>query len=347
MSLDQYSTTPASNDLLNYFQTGMRPSAVKTAGWDIMADMAQLWNALPTGGGSANAQTVANPRPFASLTTGLTCIYLPNFVNTGAATFAPDGLTAKNIFAGGVALAGFELQKTTPAWLKYDGTQWNLLNPCMRRYGVASGTNAITVTIPEGPPGMGNGFDCRIKVANTITGSPTLSINGGGAVTIYYSDGVTPLAAGALIAGRVYNIINDITTGGYVCTNPSRVTGSFTLTISNSYLTLQQTGTINYAIQPDGKTVWVRNTANIQGTSNSTTMIGTGVPTLILPVTTTSGAHRPMYLGKDSGSAFFGAFDTGTSGSWTFFGNSTLTTGAFTGSGTKGVSFFESSFTLD
>lgn len=129
MSIDQYSTTPSSNDLTNYFKTGMRPSQVKNAGWDVMADLASYSVSLPAAGGSANALTVANGRPFGSLVAGLLQILNPAAANTGPATFAPDGLTAAPIFANGAALAGGELQSALPALLKYDGSQWNLLNP--------------------------------------------------------------------------------------------------------------------------------------------------------------------------------------------------------------------------
>lgn len=129
MSIDQYSTTPSSNDLTNYFKTGMKPSQVKDAGWDIMADLASYSVSLPAASGSANALTVANGRPFGALVPGLLQILNPTAANTGPATFAPDGLTAANIYANGAALAGGELQANVPASLKYDGTQWNLLNP--------------------------------------------------------------------------------------------------------------------------------------------------------------------------------------------------------------------------
>lgn len=131
MSIDQYSTMPVSNDLTNYFKTGMRPSAVKTAGWDIMADLASYIVSLPTAGGTVNALTVTNGRPFGSLpgSGGLLQLLNPAGANTGPATLAPDALAAKSIFAGGMALAGGELQPGVPALLKWDGTQWNLLNP--------------------------------------------------------------------------------------------------------------------------------------------------------------------------------------------------------------------------
>jgi hypothetical protein len=129
MSIDQYSTTPANNDLTNYFKTGMRPSAVKNAGWDIMADLAGYMVSLPTAGGTATAFTVSNGRPFGALVPGLLQILNPASANTGPATLAPDGLSAEAISANGAKLAGGEMQPGVPASLKYDGTQWNLLNP--------------------------------------------------------------------------------------------------------------------------------------------------------------------------------------------------------------------------
>ena len=137
MSIDQYSITPANNDLSNYFKTGMRPSAVKNAGWDIMADLASYVVSLPTAGGTASALAVSNGRPIGALVPGLLQILNPATVNTGPATFAPDGLAAEAIVANGAVLAGGEMQPGVPVFLQYDGTQWNLLNPA------APGRNAF------------------------------------------------------------------------------------------------------------------------------------------------------------------------------------------------------------
>ena len=136
MSIDQYSITPANNDLTNYFKTGMRPSAVKNAGWDIMADLASYVVSLPTAGGTATALTASNGRPFGALVPGLLQILNPASANTGPATFAPDGLAAAAIFANGAALAGGELQPGVPVFLQFDGTRWNLLNPAQPGHNV-------------------------------------------------------------------------------------------------------------------------------------------------------------------------------------------------------------------
>lgn len=336
MALNLWSTTPSSNDMANYFQTGMRPSAVKTAGWDIMADMAQLWNAFPAGAGTANAQTLANPRPFTTLTNGLTVIYNPSLANTAAATFAPDGLTAKNIFADGAALVGGELQPGIPAILKYDGTQWNLLNPYFSGYGAASGTNTITATVGKAAAYF-NGMTVSLKMANTTTGSATLNLNSIGAVNLYYADGVTQLAAGALIQNLIYQFTYDSSlnsgSGGFICNEPSRVTVSFTGTLATG-LTTTPTGTVNAAIDTTGKHIdtWVPSA--ITGTSNAAGMTLTGVPNSLVTATSkrivialednTANTTIPFYL------------TTGTANTWTFGGNLAGNAG-FTTSGTKGI----------
>lgn len=192
MSIDQYSQTPASNDLANYFQTGMAPSKVKNAGWDIMADLAQQIASLPTSAGSANAQTVTNTRQIGALFPGLRARFVPGFTNTGAMTFAPDGLSAKNVFANGVATIAGMVVSGFPADMVYDGTQWNLFNP-------------------------------------------------------------------------------------------QRSTGSFTITLTG--MTGATTGAIGYAVGNDGKGVDIWCAANIFGTSNATTMTGTGVPAVLQATT--------------------------------------------------------------
>lgn len=252
MSIDQYSQTPASNDLANYFQTGMAPSKVKNAGWDIMADLAQQIASLPTSAGSANAQTVTNTRQIGALFTGLRARFVPGFTNTGAMTFAPDGLAAKNVFANGVAAIAGMVISGVPADMVYDGTQWNLLNP-------------------------------------------------------------------------------------------QRSTGSFTITLTG--MTAGTTGTVNYAIGQDGKTVFVWITAIIEGTSNATTMTGTGVPAIL-----SAGHDRiiPTYV-IDSGAGVGGAVQGFTGTTWTFTKGTGFNGGGFTNAGTKGIvtGNLSVSYTLD
>lgn len=356
MSWDQYSETPASNYITGYFLTGMAPSSVKVAGSDIMADLASRFAAMHTATGTANAQVVTQTRQWASLVNGLELVFLPVAANTGATTLAVDGLAAKNIFVNGAACVGGELKVGVPAWVKYDGTQFNLLIPYLaspNNYWADTGSvNALAIAAPIGAYANGQSF--LVKVANTTTNStPTINVNSLGAKNLYYPDGTTQILAGALILNNIYRMTYDSSlnaaAGGVIVESPSRITGSFTLTISNSYLTIQQTGTIQYSLGNDGKTIIARNTSVILGTSNATTMIGTGVPSILAPVTSTSGAHRPFYLGEDNSTLFVGFLDVGqaTPGSWQFFGNTTLSTGGFTNTGTKGIADFEFTFNKD
>lgn len=181
MSFDQYSETPASNYITGYFLTGMAPSSVKVAGSDIMADLASRFAAMHTTGGTATAYTVTQTRQFGSLVNGLEIIVLPNATNTGAATFAPDGLTAKNVFANGVAAIAGMIVQNVPAYLKYDGTQWNLLNP-QKAKGSATltyvgGTTSPTVTANYNF----DGYNCSFVVPGGLSAtsnSTFFSVNG-------------------------------------------------------------------------------------------------------------------------------------------------------------------------
>lgn len=246
MSIDQYSQTPASNDLANYFQTGMAPSKVKNAGWDIMADLAQQIASLPTSAGSANAQTVTNTRQIGALFTGLRARFVPGFTNTGAMTFAPDGLSAKNVFANGVAAIAGMVVSGVPADMVYDGTQWNLINP-------------------------------------------------------------------------------------------QRSTGSFTITLTG--MSSGGTGTVNYAILQDGKTILIAINSAITGNSNATTMTGTGIPSTLA---TASGSSRVTLLGVDNGinnTLNVSGLNTTT---WTFTYSPSIS--AFTASGSKGINGSSSTY---
>lgn len=143
MSLDKYSQTPASNDLPGYGNTGMPPSLVKNAFWDVMADLCQVVGSgsLPTSGGTANAQTITNTRQVAAWFPGMWVCWIPNATNTAAMTIAPDGLAATNVFANGVAALAGMVVLGVPAIGRYDGTQVNLINP---QRSTASFTGTLT-----------------------------------------------------------------------------------------------------------------------------------------------------------------------------------------------------------
>jgi len=93
--------------------------------------------------GTANAQVFATLVPTGlALTAGVMALVTPSFTNTGALQINLNGTGLKNVFvqtvAGSQACAGGEMVNAVPALLEYDGTQWQLLNPC-----AAAGANGF------------------------------------------------------------------------------------------------------------------------------------------------------------------------------------------------------------
>ncbi len=72
-------------------------------------------------------------------------------------------------------------------------------------YGIATGTNALTVTLPNAPTILKEGFTLRFKNTTENTGAVTLNVNGLGAKSILKNGG-TALSASNLKAGGIYTI---------------------------------------------------------------------------------------------------------------------------------------------
>jgi len=306
------------------------------------------FNTLPTAAGTANAQTVTNTVALTALTNGLDQWFLPVAANTGATTVNVDSLGAKNIFYNSKALVGAELQIGVPAHLKYDGTQWNLQHsakaPALDYYADSGSVNALTITAAMAQTAYADGMRFKVKVKNTTTSSSTLNVNSIGAINTYYSDGTTSIAAGALIANNTYTFTYDsslnASAGGFIVSEPSRVTGSFTITLTG--MTAGTTGTVNYAIEPSGKLVNIWVASAITGTSNATTMTGTGIPAALSATTN----HRTMYFPVEDNTLILAVFANGiNSTTWTFA--TTIGGAGFTSSGTKGLPITSFSYSLD
>lgn len=77
--------------------------------------------------GSSNAYTVTTGLSLDAYDTYSTFLLYPTFTNTGPATLAVDGLTAKSIFNDGAALLGGEIVSGQPILLMYDGTQYQIV----------------------------------------------------------------------------------------------------------------------------------------------------------------------------------------------------------------------------
>lgn len=138
-----WSQTAASNNTadsnINWAE-GQTPGSVNGSARAMMGVIAQ-WrddlagvttsNGLLTSGGSANAQTLTTNASIGALTNGWTLTFRAGFTNTTAMTFAPDSLTAKNVYAFGAALNGGEIVAGGLYTVVYQATgdRWDLVSP--------------------------------------------------------------------------------------------------------------------------------------------------------------------------------------------------------------------------
>lgn len=87
-----------------------------------------------TGTAGTNTITATGPASMSAYATGQLFRFIPANTNTGATTInitqsGASALGAKNIFAHGAACIGSEIIANVPAYIMYDGTQFNLINP--------------------------------------------------------------------------------------------------------------------------------------------------------------------------------------------------------------------------
>lgn len=311
--------------------------------------ISQVFSTLPTSGGTANAQTVTNGTPISSQANGIEQWFNPGVANTAATNINVDALGNMPAHYLGKALTGGELQPGVPVLIKSDGTNWNLAWSAkgpVQDYYVDSGTaNALVVSVNMAQATQGStvGTKIRVKAANTNT-SPNVTINVNGTTfNVVSKDGTNGPAPGQIVAGLVYEFIAFGVTVTYALQNPSRATGSATLTIATGLMTIP-TFTLNYYNGEDGRTVFVNVPTGANGVSNSTTMTITGVPSAIQPG---SSKNFPARL-QDNSTTPAGTpyISTGTAGTWTPFIN-TAGTGGFTAANNKGLLSCQASFTLD
>lgn len=250
----------------------------------------------------------------------------------------------ENAATGNLNIGGFRLTSVGNASARTDALTVAQAQDGSAGYILAAGTNTITAALAPAIAAYANGQAFWLKMANTTTAAATLSFNGLAALNLYYSDLTTQLVAGALVQNGIYefgyNSSLNSGAGGFEVINPSRVTGSFTITLTGMTATI--TGTVNYAIGPDGKTVYWWVAAGILGTSNAGTMTGTGIPAVLSP-TTSKRIYVP--LEDNAGVGNPGFLLTGTSTTWTFALN--LSGNGFTTSAQKGLPITQATYSLD
>jgi len=185
--------------------------------------------------GAANAYTATNVPALTSLVNGLVQQVTIAHANTGASTYAPDGLTAAPIyglalqplqggelFVGGTAvlvratIAGVNTgnpiwvlmecaggaQQIAPATQSQHAPQAGQVQRSAFNYaGLAGGTaNAITATLNVVPTSYTDYLIVTVRIASTNTGSVSLNVNGLGIVPVI-GQGHQTLQGGELVAG--------------------------------------------------------------------------------------------------------------------------------------------------
>lgn len=114
-------------------------------------------------------------------------------------------------------------------------------------YAAASGTNAITITLPIAPSAYAIGQRFTFKAANSITGSATLNVNSLGAKTIKkVSDGsLVTLSANDIITDQMVTVLYDGVDFQVVSGGSSISTGTWTPILN--FVTVSYTSrTANY-----------------------------------------------------------------------------------------------------
>jgi microcystin-dependent protein len=102
--------------------------------------------------GSVAAQGSITMAPTA-YATGMRFHVIPENTNTGAAFLNASSLGNKSIFLNGAALVGYEMRKSCPVVLEYDGTQLNIIGGAHGGDGIPLGT-----VLPHAGTTAPNGF---------------------------------------------------------------------------------------------------------------------------------------------------------------------------------------------
>lgn len=307
------------------------------------SQLVTLYGGVDTG--IANAYVIDFESNFTAYADGIAIFWIPSNTNTGPSTINVNGLGPVSIInQDGSPLYLGQLQANQFSLIIYKGTGFNLIDfgllPTINTqnadytFQIGDANNIVlgddaaphTWTVP-------NNSTVSFPIGTTINliGAPA-------SLTLAAAVGVTLLAWNGEAAPLTIpfpTAITKIAVNKWQQISPSRnaSSGSFTATLTG--MTGSVTGDIGYKIDPDG-TVWLYRSGflpGISGTSNTTSMTMTGLPTAIRPKFTTLA----LCIGiVDNGNGLAGAANISAAGVITFsiLGNPLA---AFTGSGTKGI----------
>lgn len=183
-----------------------------------------------TDAGSAGSCVVTVTPAFTSYVAGLQVAFVAAATNTGTTLVNVSGLGTKAVFtAFGQPLEAGDIRAGVPVYLRYDGTQFYLVNPVYNqnvRYGIATGTaNDITLTHAGGSnrsPTVSayyRGLTISFLAALANTSNVTVAVDGLTAVPLLAFDG-TALTNGAIIVGQAVSAVYDYTLASFLMTSP-------------------------------------------------------------------------------------------------------------------------------
>ncbi len=198
-----------------------------------------------SGASGTNTVTASAAVEAAGYRTGQVFCLIPANTNTGATTWNINGLGAKNVFSGGAACVGNEMQAGVPYCAMYDGTQLNLL-------GQAELSGSFVPVVLSGGNQTGRTYGAQVgryvRNGSLVNFWLTVSLTATGSSTGDTTIAALPFTA-ANVSGlsRAVSVVADdlaggVTTavGGYVNNNASTLTiGSYA---AGQFTTLQETG---------------------------------------------------------------------------------------------------------
>ncbi|AIO25918.1 hypothetical protein [Burkholderia cepacia] len=240
--------------------------------------------------GSANAYAAANGAPFTALptTTGIAQTFSVAHANTGASTYAPDGLPAAPIFGeGGVALQGGELVAGGIATLmSYVGPLINGGSLCWVLVNTVGGASPVAPASKSCHAAQ-LGQVQQSQICRTVQKAANYAVQASDAGTMFYAGAALTyqLPSAAATAGMVFGFMNQ---AGFVPTVQTSVSGQLiqgeNLSGATSIVLSKQGGALivmsdgaNYIVLSASPAIWspkvapVYNSTSINSPAASTT----------------------------------------------------------------------------
>jgi hypothetical protein len=315
----------------------------------VNSQLITLYGGVDTG--SANAYILNFVANFSSYTDGIIIYWIPSNTNTGASTINVNGLGPVAILnQDGTPLYLGQLRANQFATILYKGTGFVLVDTSLLpvintqdndyTFALNDANNIVenssasdwTYTIPTNasaafPEGS------SIQVIASGDGDITITPDGGVTLNPY---GVAA-AGDVTIIGHASTTITKVGTNQWVQSTPSDVPSNILVAgaYAGSLTGFAAPIPSSMIVRKCGGIVSILSIAEYSGTSNSTAMTLTGLPTTFRP---TVSATTVVSVGMlDNGAEKGGVAVIGTDGTITFGTGLDNNTTGFTGSGTKGL----------